>query len=120
MEIYALRDRLIDYFLPPFTTNGVEEALAAAANTVNLGDATSAITQAPHHFELWQIGTLDKAGHLAPKREFIADCSSLVRGNLRQERKAAGNPLEGPKNERTAPPGGDRGSPGTTPAPSGT
>lgn len=83
MKIYAVRDRLIDYFLQPFVGPDDKNVLAAIANDVNKLEATSAIAQAPHHFEIWELGEVDQEGHITPKLNFLADCSSLIRRGIR-------------------------------------
>jgi len=91
MKIYAVRDRLIDYMMPPFIAPGDKEALASLADLVN-GETKHAITQAPHHFEIWRLGEVTEEGHIHPNREFLADASGLVRNGVRgnpQARTAA-------------------------------
>ena len=108
MNIYAIRDRLIDYYLQPFAGPDEKNVLAAIAAQVN-GDIDSAINTAPHHFEVWELGKVDQEGHITPTRKLICDCSSLVRTGLRARpgransedtrEPPAGNPPEGPKNK---------------------
>lgn len=98
MKIYALRDRLLDYFLVPFVApsdNDVKAALAQRINTTR-GDIEDALIQAPHHFELWQLGGVEEDGNIVPKLDFLADCSSLIRRGVRThaERLAAASPVE--------------------------
>lgn len=118
MKIYAIKDRLIDYFMAPFAAPGDKEVLAALATRVNQqldGQTNDAIIQAPHHFEIWRLGEVNEGGHLSANREFIADCSSLIRGGIRraEARTADRDGLEGPKNEGSRQPGGDGGDPAT-------
>lgn len=105
MKIYAIRDRLIDYFQQPWAAPGDKEVMTAIAAAINNGENNSAIAQAPHHFEIWRIGEVDEQGHITPSREFLGDCSSLIRGGVRgggggnpREEKAqsTGNGLSGP------------------------
>lgn len=85
MRIYCLRDRLIDYYMQPFAAPNHKAVLAAIAQTVNRQDGPlNDIQQAPHHFEIWQLGLVTEDGHLTPEREFIADVSSLVRSGVRK------------------------------------
>lgn len=83
-QIYALRDRLIDYYLRPFTAPDDKEVLASLATTINSGEGTSAIQNAPHHFEIWRLGSITEEGDCRPGKELIADCSSLVRDGVRK------------------------------------
>lgn len=103
MNIYAIRDRLIDYYMNPFAGPGDKEVLAAISLQIN-GETNSAISQAPHHFEIWRLGKVEEDGHLTAQKELLADCSTLFRGNLRETGKPGGTPLQGPKIESTAPP----------------
>lgn len=110
MKIYALRDRLIDYYLTPFAAPGDKDVLSGIANIVNNGADTDAVKQAPHHFEIWRIGEVQENGTIEPTKEFIADCSSLVRRDVRQSGKPPGATSEvaTPTSYRT--PGGPPGA----------
>lgn len=83
MKIYAVRDRMIDYFLQPFAAPDDKNVLAAIARQVNHQESTDAIAQTPHHFEIWRLGQVEEDGTLTPGKEFIADASSLIRGGVR-------------------------------------
>lgn len=85
MNIYAIRDRMIDYFMQPFPGPDDKNVLAAVATRVNQGEPTDAICQAPHHFEVWKLAEIHNDGHITPARELIADCASLVRASVRQD-----------------------------------
>jgi len=84
MKIYAIRDRLLDYFMQPFAGPDDKNVLAAVARTVNEQDNLSDIAQAPHHYEIWQLGEVDQEGHITATRALIADCSSLIRTGVRE------------------------------------
>lgn len=86
MKIYAIKDRLIDYFMQPFVGPDDKTVLASVARLVNQGEVTSDIAQAPHQFEVWALGIVDEDGTLTAEREYLADCSSLIRGGIRQGR----------------------------------
>lgn len=86
MKIFAIRDRLIGYFQKPFAETDTGPVLAAIAQVINTGDTSNAIAQAPHHFELWELGTVTETGHIEGRPEFIADLSTLIR----TERNATG------------------------------
>lgn len=118
MKIYAIRDRLINYFMAPFAGPDTHtDILAAVAVQVNSGN-TDAIAEAPHHFEIWTLGEVQEDGTLVPKREFIADCSSLIRTGIRRgvATPSGNRPPDSPEKERRGPEGGDRPHPGTYPA----
>ncbi|QXP08230.1 MAG: nonstructural protein [Arizlama microvirus] len=91
IKIYAIRDRLIDYFMQPFVGPDDKSVLASVARLVNNGEVTSDIAQAPHQFEVWTLGSVSEEGHLIPERGYLADCSSLVRGDIR---KGPGQPRD--------------------------
>lgn len=122
MRIYAIRDRLIDYFMAPFAAPGDKEVLAAMAHRINLvGETNDAIAQAPHHFEIWKLGEVNEDGHITAAQDFIADCSSLIRRGIRsaEERTTGSDGLKGPENERTSRANGDREGAGTDPKANG-
>lgn len=85
MNIYAVRDRLIGYFLQPFPAHTDKEVLASCANAINREDNRDPIAQTPHHFEIWRLASInEETGKVTGDPEFLADCSGLVRGNLRE------------------------------------
>lgn len=85
MKIYAVKDRLIDFFQQPWVAPGDKEAMTAIAAAVNNQENMSAIAQAPHHFELWRLGEVDEEGRISASKEFLGDCSGFVRGNIRTD-----------------------------------
>lgn len=88
--IYAVRDRLLDYFQQPFIAMDKNAVKAALAELINNNESAHAITQAPQHFELFQIGAVTEDGHVYGKHELICECTALVRSGVR-ERGASGN-----------------------------
>jgi len=96
MKIYALRDRLIDYYLVPFAAQSTKEVLAGVATAINREGNLDAIAQTPHHFEIWQLGEVDEEGHIHKHKEFVTTCDALVR----PRREPAGN-------EQRTPTGGE-------------
>lgn len=96
MKIYAVRDRLIDYFMQPFAAPGDKEVMASLARTINTGEATSDISQAPHQFELWKLAEVTEDGHIVPNRELVCDCASLVRRDIRRGDHAGATPPRQP------------------------
>lgn len=95
MKIYALRDRLLNYYHQPFFTPGDKEALVAVSNTINNGDPNSAVAKTPHHFEVFRLGEIDEEGNIQAGKEFLADASSLVRDNLREGGRGPASPGAG-------------------------
>jgi hypothetical protein len=89
-HIYAIRDRLVDYFQAPFVASGDKQVMASLVKVVNDKEQTHAIAQAPHHFELWKIGKVTEDGYILPGRELLCDCASLVPADLR-DRGASAN-----------------------------
>lgn len=84
MKIYAIKDRLLNYFQQPFAGPGDNQVLAALSTHINNPEATNDVAQAPQHFEVWALGHVTEDGHLVPERNFIADCASLIRRSLRE------------------------------------
>jgi len=84
MQIYAIRDRLIDYFMQPFVGPDDKQVMASVARLVNNGEVTSDIAQAPHQFEIWKLGNITEDGHLVPERQYLGDCASLIRVDIRR------------------------------------
>lgn len=78
MKLYAVKDRLMDYFMTPFAAHEDKQVMAQLAETINNG-GNNGIQQAPHHFELWGLGEVSEDGHLTAERRFIADCGALIR-----------------------------------------
>lgn len=108
MKIYAVRDRLLDYFQQPFVGAGDPHVKAALARLINDQEATQDVAQAPQHFEVWSLGEITEDGHITARRELVCDCSSLIRRGVR----AAGT--TGPQS--AALPAGDRPRPPRHPA----
>ncbi|QXP08239.1 MAG: nonstructural protein [Arizlama microvirus] len=106
MNIYAIRDRLLDYYMQPFAGPEDKAVLAAVARTINTQENMSDIAQAPHHFEVWRIGKVTTDGHIQQDRELIADCASLVRPGIRRTGGAEGPGAEIPPEGRRGAPGG--------------
>lgn len=98
MKIYAIRDRLLDYYMQPFAGPEDKAVLASIATMINRLGEQSDIAQAPHHFEVWELGTIDEEGHINPTRKLIADCAALVRPSIR-ERTQRGSQEDGPTAE---------------------
>jgi len=96
VKIYALRDKLIDYYMTPFAAQTDKDVLGGIANAVNNQEENSAISKAPHHFEIWCIGHVTEAGEIVPDKYLIADASSLVRPTGQEKRDhKVGGPLNG-------------------------
>lgn len=123
LNIYALRDRLVGYYLQPFCAPDDNNVKAALANIVNQGEK-DAISQAPHHFEIWRLGKVTEEGDLVPGKEYVCGCQDLIRntpnaeflrGSVRERGKQDSAAPEGPKNESTGSPGGDSQDPAIIP-----
>lgn len=110
MNLYAIRDRLLNYFLNPFVGPSDKQVLAAIAQTIN-GDDRHAIQQAPQHFEVWRLAKIEEeTGKVTPAYELLADCTSLIRGGLRRDTdNTNGGRDQIPQNARES----TTGSPGT-------
>lgn len=79
MKIYAVRDRLIDYFMVPFVAPDDNQVMASISQEVSRPDNPNAIASAPHHFEIWKLGEISEDGHIKPGKELVCDVSTLVR-----------------------------------------
>lgn len=79
MKIYAVRDRLIDYFMMPFCASDDKSVMASISAEISRTDNANAIAAAPHHFELHQLGIINEDGTIIPEKQLICDCSILVR-----------------------------------------
>lgn len=105
MNIYALKDRMIDYFLAPFAAAKDQDVMAAISQRINNVSDQDPLAQAPHHFELWRLGQVTDQGHLEANREFLADCSTLIRPR-RQPTESGATAVPGPAGGlHRAPPG---------------
>jgi len=110
VRLYAIRDRLIGYYMTPFigaSDNQVKHSLAAMINTPTEGQ--NAISQAPHHFELWKLAEInEETGTVKPDPEFLADCASLVRGGHGEAPKPREGKAPNAPSHRPPAPGGAR------------
>lgn len=96
IRLYAIRDRLIDYFMKPFTAHSDAQVMASLATVINQPGGTDAISQAPSHYELWRLAEIDEqTGQVGGAREFLADCASLVRRDIRPSGDGRGPAAEG-------------------------
>jgi len=91
VKIYAIHDRLIEFWMRPFAAPDAKEVMHSLATQVNTNDVNP-ISQAPHHFDLYELGHVDDTGHLKPERKLICTLSSLIRGKPGEPEN---NPLAG-------------------------
>jgi len=115
LKLYALRDRLVDYFLTPFAAHSDKEVMASLAAAINTVGNNDAIAQSPQHFELWELATVEQDGTITPTRIFLADAHTLVRARREPEGPEAGGREIAP-GRRRGPPSGVPGGPATYPA----
>lgn len=101
--IYAVRDRLLDYYQQPFIATDRKAVQAALAELINNNESAHAITQAPQHFELFQIGAVTEDGHVYSKHELICECSALVRSGVRNRAAPGNGEVSQPLAQRPAP-----------------
>lgn len=104
VAIYAVRDRLIDWFMRPFPANSDKEVLGAIAQQVN-SEELNGIAQAPHHYEVWKLCEVTDNGHVKEARVLIADCSSLIRSDLRKRHHTGDNQVPEAAGREPGPPG---------------
>lgn len=84
MNLYAIRDRLLDYWMTPFAAPDDKAVLSSLSYQLNL-ESSSAISQAPHHYEIHRIAKVTENSHVIEDREFLCDCASLIRAGVRKE-----------------------------------
>jgi len=84
MKIYAIRDRLIDYFMVPFAAPDDKTVMAAIAKTINMGTNNEDIAKAPHHFEIWTLAEIKEDGHIEAEKYRVCGCAELIRSNIRE------------------------------------
>lgn len=98
MKIYALKDRFLNYYLAPFIGESQQQVIAAVAMLITTGGEQHAISQAPHHFEIWELADFDEqTGELnTSTRNLVIDCSSIVRGSLRNTGEQGSRETGGP------------------------
>lgn len=89
MRIFAIRDRLLDYFMTPFAAPESKAVMASLSNMINNPETADAIAQAPHHYEIWQLGVVNEDGHITAEQTLICDCASLVRERVRARAEIA-------------------------------
>lgn len=105
MNLYAIRDRLLDYYMQPFVGPTDKQVLASIANIVNSETSENAITKAPHHFEIWRLAKITEAtGWVERQLSLLADCSSLVRPGVRDSRTSGTHQAAPTPPERTGSP----------------
>lgn len=95
MKIYAVRDRLLDYFQRPMAMPNVKDLLTALAREINDPETKHEIAQAPDHFEIWEIGEVDEQGHLIANRQLICNCHTLIRAGVWKRRTEGATEPEG-------------------------
>jgi len=98
VKIYALRDRLINYYMTPFAAPNDKDVLSGIAQAVNNIEENSAISKAPHHFEIWHLGEVTDDGTIVADKYLVADANSLIRPsvNRQAETNAAFKPQQRP------------------------
>lgn len=83
LKIFAIRDRMLNYFQPPIIVSREQDLLAALARGINgPQEERNEISNAPDHYEVWQIGEVDDQGHLSQSRSFVINCASLIRNGV--------------------------------------
>lgn len=88
MKIYAIRDRLIDYYMTPFCAESDRQVMASLSTNISNPENLNAIAQCPQHFELYRLAEVDEeTGNLTAKKEFLGDLTSFVRPGIRATRE---------------------------------
>lgn len=84
MKIFAIRDRLLNYFQRPVMADQAPDVVAAVAAAINNGDQND-FCKKPEDFEIWQVGEFDQeSGAIIPKLTIVTNCLSLIRGRVRE------------------------------------
>lgn len=84
MKLYAIRDRMLDYYMHPWAAPDDKQAMAGIATQVNNPDA-GPISQAPQHFELWELGTINETGDITAQKTIICNCANLIRTETKEK-----------------------------------
>lgn len=80
MKLYAIRDRLLEYFQRPFIGDTDATVLAAVATAINT-EANVDFAKTPTHFEVWVLAEIqEETGQVKATPKFISNCSDLRRG----------------------------------------
>jgi len=106
---------MLDYFQAPVAVTREQDFLQAVARNIN-GEA-SELSQAPDHYEVWQIGEIDDQGHITANRQFLANCSSLIRNGVWGRRATGADPAQNLSQPIPMQPGGRPGRAGADPNP---
>lgn len=114
-SVYAIRDRLLNYFMQPFIAHNDASALASIGETVNEPGGSHAIQKSPHHFEVWRISEITDDYEALPKKAFLADASSLIREHFRPVGQPGRERLAVAPGARRSPPEGAAGGAGGNP-----
>ena len=93
MKLFAIRDRMLDYFQAPVAVTREQDFFQAVSRNVN-GEGNE-LAQAPDHYEIWQVAEIDDQGHITAKREFIGNCSRYIRNGVWQRRAEGAAGTEG-------------------------
>jgi len=107
MKIYCVHDRLINYWLTPLTASDDAAMKHSLSTVVNNDESQHAITQAPHHYDLYKLGEIKEDGQIQPCKEFICTASDLIRARpgsaAATSVQARGPGVPGPENSRMGP-----------------
>jgi len=95
LKIFAIRDRLLDYYQAPMAQMRSSDLVAAIANQLNNPETAYEINQAPEQFEVWQLGYVTDDGHLVPDRVLVCNCAQLIRASVWHKR--TGSPAAAPE-----------------------
>lgn len=83
MKIFAIRDRMLDYYQRPIFAERKADVVSAIAMAINQGEKND-FCQTPEHFEVWELGELDiETGKIESKQTIITNCASLIRSSIR-------------------------------------
>lgn len=128
MNIYAIKDVLLEYFMTPFAGHGDKDVMNSLAAMLNNPEVKNdQVKDAPHHFQLWRLAKVwEDTGEVEPARELLCDCNNLIRPRRPATGPTAGG-LREPQSQvpgahhRTggAPSASERAPTGTPPAEAG-
>lgn len=83
MKIFAIRDRIMNYFDAPFVAHTTNQVKGAISNELAKGEKID-WAQAPHHFELYELGEIDDQGNIKVEKQLITSLDSLIRPSVRK------------------------------------
>jgi len=70
---------MLNYWLTPICADNDTAMMHSLSTIVNNQQSNHAITQAPHHYDLYLLGEVTEDGGIKPKKEWICEASHVIR-----------------------------------------